>query len=448
VSNPFNKLPPQDLDAERGALGAVMLYDSRLDDIQSILTPEMFYLDSHAKIYRAMLRMRENQIGIDTATLSSELERAGLLAEVGGNKYLVQCIESIPHAAHAKFHAEQIRDRWTQRSVIYTCTELLRDAYNGQHNGVELSAKAVVSLEKISEQKSQGGRWFRDISMGAMDRHFSESPEGIPTGFADIDARTGGLKPAELTLIAGRPSMGKTALAGNIADNIAKAGGVVAFFSMEMSDEAVFDRTTLHPLKTCNNQLRSTVKEDPNRAQDVIHDIGRLPIWINDSASQSVASITAECRVVQRKHGLAVVVIDYLQLIEPEDKRAPREQQVGQISWRLKQLSKTLHVPVVCLSQLSRACESRPDKKPVMSDLRDSGQLEQNADNVWFPFRPHYYFPDQAKPEDVELAMPKNRGGQKGCVNLLWDGPTMTFKSFEEEIKSDNYFHDDTDGVY
>ncbi len=410
-------------------IGSILLYANRLDEVSAILTPEMFYLDPHSKIYRVLLDMREQQIGIDESTLQSQLERRGMLTEVGGSEYLIQCVESIPHAAHAKFHANEVRDRWTQRTVIYACTDLLSQSYDGRYTGVELAAKAVAELSRIGEGINRGGRWYADIAMEAMERYHSVEPEGIKTGFADLDEQTGGLRPAELIIIAGRPSMGKTALAGNIAEYVAANTGTVAFFSLEMKDEALFDRTALKPCKTTKNSLRGKAIAHPDEIQEVVNDIGGLPIYVNDRASQSVSSITAECRTVKRSKGLSLVIVDYLQLIQPEDRKAPREQQVGQISWRLKELSKDLNVPVVCLSQLSRACEGRLDKKPTMADLRDSGQIEQNADGIWLPFRPAVYFPTQFKPEEVELIMPKNRGGQACSVDLKWDGPSMAFSS-------------------
>ena len=437
------QLPPQDLDAERAVLGSIMLFEDLLDDVQSVIRPEMFYLDAHTVIYRALLWMREHGIGIDAETLKSRLVRIGKLDEIGGDDYLAQCLTSVPHAAHAKFHAKEVRDRWTQRQVIYTCTELLSEAYKGHYDGIDLALKAVEKITSVTEQQSRGGRWLQDVAMEAMDRHLSELPEGIATGFDDIDAFTGGLKPGELTILAGRPSMGKTALAGNFAENIAARGGTVAFFSLEMKDAAVLDRMTLRLAKTCLNQLRDAARQHTDEVQRAVHELGALPIYINDNATQSVASITAECRQVKRMRGLSLVIVDYLQLLEPEDKRAPVEQQVGQASWRLKQLSKSLSVPVVCLSQLSRKCESRPDKKPIMSDLRDSGQVEQNADTIMLPFRPAVYFPDDHDEKEVELIMPKNRGGRVGSVNLLWDGPTMTFSGY----KQDDGFRDPFDGV-
>ena len=446
--NPFDKLPPQDLDAERGVLGSVLLFESVLDEVSAVLTPEMFYLDAHGKMFASMLRLKELQRGIDGLTVSSELERRGEIEEVGGDAYITKCMESVPHAGHAKYYATEVRDRWTQRQVIYACTELLSEAYQGVHNGAELAARASDAIGKIGEQVQRGGRWFVDVAMEAMPRHLSETEPGVMTGFTDVDEITGGLKPAELTILAGRPSMGKTALAANIAENIARRGETVAFFSLEMKDEAVFDRMTLRLVKSTMHQLPKTAKREPDEVQKAVYELGELPIYINHSPKQSLASIMNECRQVKKKRGLKLVVVDYLQLVEPEDRRAPREHQIGQLSWGFKQLSKLLDVPVILLSQLNRACDSRPDKKPVMADLRDSGQVEQNADTIMFPFRPHVYFPTQHEAHEVELILPKNRGGQIGIVNLLWDGPTMTFSSFKEEdsgldIDLDNVRFDD-----
>lgn len=442
----YNMLPPQDLDAERAVLGSITLFEDVIDSVVAIITPEMFYLDAHIKIYSAMLQMRSERVRIDHITIAARLKANDHFEEVGGDDYLLKIFDIVPIAAHAAYYADIVRNKYLQRKVIYACTEAEKDAYQGSVDGKEIAERVADAMSKIAEDgQEQSGRWLEGVALDAMDRHLSEEPEGIPTGFTDIDSMTGGLKPQSLYIWAGRPGMGKTALVGNVAKNIAMASGPVAFFSLEMSESQLFDRMTAGAIGASLAELRNRARDNQDQVQDAVYALGALPIFVNANPSQSVASMLVQSRQIQRKRGLSAVIVDYLQLIEPEDRRAPREQQVGQISWRLKQMAKSLNVPVIALSQLSRACETRNDKKPVMADLRDSGQVEQNADSVAFIFRPAVYFPDEHKDSEAELLIPKNRFGKIGQVNLIWDGPTMTFSSFKEETSGfDDPFEGDS----
>lgn len=432
--NISGKLPPHDLTAERSVIGSVLLFEDTMDDVVGIVTPEMFYLDANAKIFNAMIKMREAQTGIDAATLFSEMTRSGTIDEIGGHEYIVLCMESVIHAGHAKFHAKEVRDRWTQRSVIYICTQLIQDAYDGGLNGIELASKASEDLSKLLEDSAESnGRWLEGPAMEAMDRHFKEEPLGIASRFPDVDNKVGNYKPENVYVIGARPGMGKTAFVGNIACAIAEQGEAVAIFSLEMNETSLFDRFTINRMGTTMRDLKETVRQHPDQSNDVFMELGRLPIFINASPTQSMASITAQCRQLKRKRGLSAVVIDHLLLVEPEDKRAQRSTQVGTISWRAKQLAKSLKVPVFLLTQLNRECEKRPDKRPVMSDLRDSGEIEQNADCIMFLFRPAVYFPDDHKESETEVIITKNRSGSLGVVNIIWDGPSMNFTPFTEE---------------
>jgi replicative DNA helicase len=223
-------------------------------------------------------------------------------------------------------------------------------------------------------------------------------------------------------------------LISNVSEHVAKNCGPVAFFSLEMSDEILFDRHTVGRLNTSLTHLRAFAQNHHEEIRDAVYQLSELPIFVNSNPCQSGGSIASQCHQIKRKHGLSLVMIDYLQLVQPDDKRAPRAQQVGLLSRGFKALSKTLGVPVILLSQLNRECEKRNEKKPTLSDLRDSGEIEQDADVVTFIYRPAVYFPDKHKESEAELIIPKNRFGSVGSVNLLWDGPSMTFKSFEDDV--------------
>ncbi len=437
---------PQDIAAERGVLCSILIFEDVFDSVDAVVTSGMFYFEFHQQIYSAMKQLREKRTRIDVITLGSQLTANGHLEEMGGHDFLVTLANVIPVASHAVYYAETVRDKHVARTVLYQATKTVKLVYDNNRTGLELAEIARDAFEKIGESGQEDeGRWFSGPAEEAMGRHRSQEPEGIPTGFKDHDDMTGGLKPQALYIWAGRPGMGKTSLIGNVAEYVSRNVGPVAFFSLEMSEASLFDRMTISGVKTSLGQLRSLARDNPGQVEKIVCDLGSLPIFINANPSQSVVGITAQCRQIQRKQGLSLVIVDYLQLVEPEDRKAPREHQVGQISWRFKQLAKSLNVPVILLSQLNRTCESRTDKKPIMADLRDSGQVEQNADCVAFIYRPHVYFPDQHKEEETELIIPKNRFGKIGIVNLLWDGPSMTFKSFTEDTTN---FEDPFTGDY
>ena len=439
ASNPFNKLPPQDLDAERGVLGSILLFNDVIDDVVDVITASHFYLDAHQLIFKAIWQLHENGIrGIDAVTVSNELEKKGHLEAVGGDHYLIKVLESVPHAAHAKYYAGIVRDKYIQRSLIYTCTEILRDAYEDAKETEDLLRQAEHGIFQILEQQENTDRIeLREILLTTFDRineRLGKEGEisGLPTGFADLDAKTNGLHATELVILAARPSMGKTAFVINIAEAVARLTQKgVLMFSLEQSKLELAERLLCIHGRLDGHRLRKGDIDDNERER--LHEaaaaLSELPIFIDDAPGRTMAQIGAIARRLKRRDNLGLVIIDYLQLIEPEDKKSPREQQIAQIARRLKFLAKEMEVPVIALSQLNRGVELRDDKRPRLADLRESGAIEQDADMVMFLHRPDAYDPED-QPGLAEIVIAKHRSGPTGIVNLTWQRESMRFVDF------------------
>jgi replicative DNA helicase len=427
--------PPQDLDAEAAVAGGVIIFSDLIDQVRPIIrTGEPFYLDANRRIWQATLSLFDRNLPIDAITVSAELKRQQYYEAVGGDSHMIRIIEAAHSTINIVGHAHIVRDKHIQRQIIQTCSETMQEAYQGCFYASELLERFEGRAGRLAEQGSgQSGRWLAEPAKVAMDRHLSDLPEGISSGFFSVDERIGGLKPGRLIILAGRPGMGKTSFAENIIEHVARHVGTVFFSSIEMGEEAVFDRLTISQLETSLGNLRRFARENIEQTQDVIHDIGSLPVYVDVAPVQSVASIAAQCRMLKRSKGLSLVVVDYLGLIEPEDRKAPKEAQIGLISQRLAQMAKALQVPVICLSQLNRECERRPDKRPVIADIRDSGQIEQHADVIAFLFRPSVYAPDEHPASEAELLVLKNRDGVPGIVPLKWQGRSMSFESVPNE---------------
>lgn len=423
------RLPPQDLDAERGVLGSVLLFHEILADVVPVLRPEMFYLDQHRVMYEAMLELNADGTPIDPMLLADCLKKRGTLEEVGGEKYLIQVLESVPHCAHAKHYAELVRDRWLQRTVIYSCTEILREAYEASHDIESLMGSVQQKFDSLlNVHTTEGAVHISKYALRAMDRLASDKPPGIPFGFYDVDAFLDGLKPGQLIVIGARPGVGKSAFAGNSIIHVAQHSPVF-FASLEMTGDELIDRMAASGLGISAGELKPwAMDERVGEVNASLQQLGSLPILINESPEQSVASIAAQCRVMKRQMGLGLVVVDYLQLLTPANTRDSREVQVSKIAWGLKGLAKTLEVPVVALAQLSRDIDKRPDKTPRLSDLRESGGIEQSANVVLFLDRPHVWDPAR-NPKEAIVTIAKNRGGRIGRADLEWDGKTATFRN-------------------
>lgn len=437
------RLPPQNLVAERSVLGSVLLENHAIDEIADILRPEHFYSDIHQSIYAGILRLHENGRRADVVTLAEELDARGQLQDIGGPPYLLEVLETVPYAAHAKYYAEIVRDKWIQRSLTNACTEILRDCYEGTDDTADVLARAEQGIFHILQDQEVGHKISMDeIMLATLDRINSRlgkdgsTISGLSTGFMELDRQTNGFQPSELVILAARPSMGKTAFVCNIAEWVAGAGETATLiFSLEQSKLELAERFLCIRAKLDGHRLRKGLLEPAERHAllEASSELSRLPLFIDDQPGRTVGQISAICRRLKRHQKLGLVIIDYLQLIESEDKRANREQQIAQITRRLKGIAKECELPLIALSQLNRGVELREDKRPRLADLRESGAIEQDADIVMFLHRPDAYNPDD-RPGLAEVVVAKHRSGPTGIVNLQWRRESMRFEDHDGGI--------------
>lgn len=435
-------LPPQNLEAEMALIASVILMPSVIDEVFYVRT-DHFYADRHQKIWAVLLAIHESRtMQIDSLTVATELDRRKQLDEVGGMEYLAKVLEAVPNASHAKYYAKLVVSTWRDRQAVYGCQEVI-SLVSDAHDDEAVATKAEQVLVEIVDRAIPRQTiidvrtLLLDVMADITDRVANGRQVGMPTGFEDVDAVLGGLVPSELVVIAARPSMGKTSFACCISLNLAQAGKSVLFFSLESGRLEIGTRLLCIEsgvdAETVNSGMKSLTPSDREIEQDKLLQgasrLQELKLDLDETPNQPLRAITALCRRHKRRHGLDCVVIDYIQLIEPEDKRAPREQQVATISRRLKGLAKELQVPVVVLAQINRAVEARTVKKPQLSDLRESGAIEQDADKVLFLYRANYYEPS-ASPGIAEVIVAKNRNGRTHPgIELGWIESRTTFVS-------------------
>ena len=430
------KLPPQNLEAEMGVLGSILLMHEAIDEVGDVLKADHFYADRHQKIFAAVMGLYENGIrGIDAITLAEELDRRKELDEIGGVDYLLKILEAVPNAANAKYYAKIVRDRWIQRTLAYACTEILGDCYAGTNDTEDVLSSAEQRIFGILEQQEKVEKLqLRDILIDTYDRirarmELGGSISGLSSGFTDLDGQLNGFQGSELIILAARPSMGKTALVCNIAESVVSDSKKPCLvFSLEMSKLELAERLLCIRAKVNGHRLRAgTLDEIEHEAlMNAASELSEMPMFIDDQPGRTMPQIGAVARRLKRRFGLSIIIIDYLQLIEPEDKNSPREQQVALITRRLKYLSKELHVPVIALAQLNRGVELREDKRPRLADLRESGSIEQDADVVMFLHRPAAYDPED-RPGEADIIIAKNRHGPIGTISLSWLSDSMRF---------------------
>lgn len=434
----IERLPPQNLDAEKGVLGSILLANEYLDEVMEVINEDHFYSDAHGHIFKAIRELRDRGVtGIDAVTLAEELDRRKQLEEIGGVECLMDILRSVPHAAHALFYADIVRNKYVQRSLIYACTEIIREGYESGDETDEILQNAEKRIFHILEERTTDNKidmenilfdaWTRINERANSDAVIS----GLETGFADFDRLTTGFQPAELVILAARPSMGKTALICNWALGVAQyAQRGVLLFSLEQSRLELAERFLCIHSKFDGHKLRAGDLEEADRyhLMEESNALSQLPIYIDDRPGRNIAQVSAICRRMARQNDVGLVIIDYLQLIEPDDRRAPREQQISLITRRLKGLAKELDLPVIALSQLNRGVELREDKRPRLADLRESGAIEQDADMVTFLHRPDAYDPAD-NPGMAEVIIAKHRSGPTGIVPLTWRKEFMRFES-------------------
>ncbi len=429
----LDRQPPCNLEAERGVLGSILLLPTICDDVALILRAEDFYDDAHRILYTHIRELHDAGRRIDTTLLVERLKTAGQYEAVGGAARLAEVLQSVPTAANATHYAEIVKDKATLRALIHSSTEILRDAYGGSLEAREMLASAEQKIFAILDHRGAGQLSnIRDVLQEAMVRidarmRNEHAIGGIETGFRDFDTLTGGLHESELIILAARPSMGKTALALNIAEHASFVlRSATLFVSLEMSSVELADRMLCSLAEVNGQRLRNGTisNEDRRKLVEKAAEMSQAPLYVDDTPSRTVTEIAAAARRLKRKANLGLIVIDYLQLIDPDNPRDPRQEQVAKIARRLKGLARELKVPVLCLAQLNRQVEASRDNKPRLSHLRESGAIEQDADVVMFVHREEYFMTDEEDRKKVagqaDLIVAKQRNGPIGDVKLAW----------------------------
>ena len=439
------KLPPHSVEAEQSVLGGLLLEATALDKVADLMTADDFYRHEHRLIFRQIVRLSEQAKPVDVITVAEALEIAGELDKVGGLPYLGGLAQNVPSAANIRRYGEIVRERSIMRKLAEVGTDIASSAYNPTgRDAAQLLDEAESKVFEIAEAGSKGKQGF--IAMPPLLSQVVERIEtlyardnpsditGTATGFTDLDRMTSGLQPGDLVIIAGRPSMGKTALAINIAENVAMDSKLaVAIFSMEMGATQLAMRMLGSVGKLNQHDLRTGRLQDDDwgRLTQALGKLNDAPIHIDESAALSALELRARSRRLHRqnKEGLGLIVVDYLQLMSSNAGRASenRATEISEISRSLKALAKELHVPVIALSQLNRSLEQRPNKRPVMSDLRESGAIEQDADLILFIYRDEVYNSDSPDKGKAEIIIGKQRNGPIGKIELAFRGEYTRF---------------------
>jgi len=446
------KVPPHSIQAEQSVLGGLMLDNQTWDQVADKVSEEDFYRKDHQLIFRAIAELAEKQDPFDVVTLSEVLEKKGELDQVGGLSYLGTLAKDTPSAANIVAYANIVRDRSVLRQLIHVGTEISDSAFNPEgRETAEILENAERSVFKIAEQRQRGQGGFAPIKSllaDAVDKietlfEMEGSITGASTGFTDFDEMTSGLQPADLIIVAGRPSMGKTTIAMNIAENVAiQEDKPVAVFSMEMPGEALAMRMMSSLGRIDQHKVRTGKLEDDEwpRLTSAINMLAETKLFIDDTPALTPTEVRSRARRLMREHGqLGLIVLDYLQLMQSPSSGDNRVQQISDISRGLKALAKELNVPVIALSQLNRNLEQRPNKRPVMSDLRESGAIEQDADLIVFVYRDEVYNEDSPDKGIAEIIIGKQRNGPLGTVRLTFLGQYTRFENFA----GDAYGQDD-----
>ena len=434
-----DNVPPQDIEAEQAVLGAIFLDAEALVEAMAQIEPQDFYRRAHQIVFRSMIALNDRNENIDIITLKSQIESENTLEDVGGISYLTELSQVTPTASGVAHYAKIVKDKSTLRELIQAATKIVKEGYSQEGSVEEIVEAAEKGILNVSEKRnSTGFQAIADVlnsTMEHIDRLSQQNEDitGLPTGYPELDKMTAGLQPEELIILAARPAVGKTAFALNIAQNIGtRTDRSVAIFSLEMGAESLVNRMLCAEGTIEAGHLRTgqLTEQEWHNLIMAMGSLSNTSIFIDDTPGIKVSEIRARCRrLAQEKGNLGLILIDYLQLIEGSG-RESRQQEVSEISRQLKKLAKELKVPVIALSQLSRSVEQRQDKRPVLSDIRESGSIEQDADIVAFLYREDYYQrqgteedkneEEQAVNDVIEVIIEKNRSGARGTVELLF----------------------------
>ena len=440
----LGKVPPHDEDAEQAVLGSMLTDNDAVMAAVEVLKEDAFYREDNKIIYQAILNLYIKSQPIDIITLKDELESMGKFEQVGGFEYLASLPDKVPTTANVQKYIKIVEEKSVLRNLIKTANEIIELGYNPTEDVEDIMDGAEKKIFDIMQSKNTKSYTpIKDVlveSFTNLEKLYNQKQHvtGVPTQFYDLDDKTAGLHGSELILVAARPAMGKTAFALNIATNAALRANVpVAIFSLEMSKDQLVNRMLCSEAMVDSNKVRTGKldEEDWTKLAEAIGPLSEAGVYIDDTPGISVMEIRTKCRKLKMEKNIGLVVIDYLQLISGSNKRnGSREQEISEISRSLKVLAKELNVPVIALSQLSRAVEQRDDHRPMLSDLRESGAIEQDADIVMFLYRDDYYNKESAEKDIAEVIIAKQRGGSTGTVKLYWMGNYTKFVNIERRF--------------
>lgn len=439
-----DRIPPQNIEAEQAVLGAIFLEPTSLTLASELLIPEDFYRVAHQKIFNAMLTLNDKGEPVDLVTVTSELADAKILEEVGGVSYLSDLANSVPTAANIEYYAKIIEEKSILRRLIRTATTIATDGYSREDEVEALLSEAEKNIMEVASRKNAGAfQNIKDVLVQTYDNietlhNRVGDITGIPTGFAELDRMTAGFQRNDLIIVGARPSVGKTAFALNIAQNVAtKTDENVAIFSLEMGAEQLVMRMLCAEgnINAQNLRTGSLTPEDWSKLTMAMGSLSNSGIYIDDTPGVRIGEIRSKCRRLKQEAGLGMILIDYLQLIQGDGRSGEnRQQEVSEISRSLKALARELKVPVIALSQLSRGVEQRQDKRPMMSDIRESGSIEQDADIVAFLYRDDYYDKESENKNIIEIIIAKQRNGPVGTVSLAFVKEYNKFVNLERRF--------------
>ena len=434
-----NRMPPQNIEAEKAVLGAMLIKKDAIIEVQELLRPEDFYREAHKVAYEAMLKLTDNEEAVDIVTLTEELRKEEQLERVGGVRFVTDIANTVPTAANISYHAKIVKEKAELRRLIDAATAIATAAYEDTDEVANIMDEAEKRILAVAAgQSTDGFEPMKAILLRTFERindlyDSKGNITGISTGFKDLDNLTSGLQPSDLVLVAARPSMGKTAFTLNMASYIGLRNlGTVAFFSLEMSKEQLMQRMLCSEGGIDAQRLRTGQLDDEEwtRLIETANRLNSAPIYIDDTAGITVMEMRSKARRLKAEHGLSVIFIDYLQLMQgrPSKNSDNRQQEISEISRSLKALARELNVPVIALSQLSRSVESRQVKRPMLSDLRESGSLEQDADIVMFLYREDYYDKDTEAKNITEVIIAKHRNGPVDTIKLFFQKEFTKFR--------------------
>lgn len=439
----LDRIPPQNLEAEQAVLGAILLDGEALITALERVSDEDFYRTAHQHIFAAMQELGSADEPVDLITLTAKLQDKQQLEDIGGVSYLSELANAVPTAANVDYYAQIVEEKSMLRRLIRTATQIVSNGYAGGEEVSDLLSEAERKILEISNRRAGNGFVsIRDVLMEVFERveflyNHKGGATGIPSGFTDLDRMTSGFQRSDLIIVAARPSVGKTAFALNIAQNVGvRAKETVAIFSLEMGAAQLVQRMICAEANVDATRMRTGFLEgdDWEKLTMAIGALSEANIYIDDSPSVTVTDIRAKCRRLKKEKGLGMILIDYLQLIHGRGKGDNRQQEVSEISRTLKGIARELDVPVIALSQLSRGVEQRQDKRPMMSDLRESGSIEQDADIVAFLYRDDYYDKESEKKNIIEIIIAKQRNGPVGTVELVF------MKNFNKFVSLDRQY--------